>query len=440
MQAERRVYFTALSPRSLRDFRSRYPVMIRRPFADSSAALLLAPLVALAGACASAPAPRAAASSQEVAPQSPAPSATSPTPPAQDYYLFAASEGNDQIALIRFGPSGVRVERRITTGIMPSDVDGPHGIAMSPDGRFYYVTTAHGTPFGFLWKYATANDSLAGRVMLGNFPASAQVTPDGAFVYVVNFNLYGEMVPSSMSIVAADDMVEVARVRTCTMPHGSRINPQGTKQYSGCMMDDMVVEIDTRDFGVSRHFLLTKGKEHGMSGAPRVAAGAGPAHDMSGHGMQAPKAGDVGCSPTWVQPSADGARIFVACNKSSEIVEIDVASWSMTRRFATGNGVYNLAVTRDGRYLIGTNKRDQSVSVIDVASGREAGRIRTSRRVASGIALSSDDRYAFVTQEGIGSEPGAVDVIDLRALQKVATVDIGQQAGGIDFWKAVPPR
>ena len=156
--------------------------------------------------------------------------------------------------------------------------------------------------------------------------------------------------------------------------------------------------------------------------------------------MEPPKPGDVGCSPTWVQPSADGAKVFVACNKSSEIVEIDVASWAMTRRFPAGNGVYNLAVTRDGKYLIGTNKLDQSNSVIDIATGTAAARIPTTRRVASGIALSSDDRYAFVTQEGVGSEPGAVDVVDLRALQKVATIDVGQQAGGIDFWKAVTPR
>jgi DNA-binding beta-propeller fold protein YncE len=80
------------------------------------------------------------------------------------------------------------------------------------------------------------------------------------------------------------------------------------------------------------------------------------------------------------------------------------------------------------------------MSVIDIATGREAARISTSRRVASGVAISSDDRYAFVTQEGVGSEPGAVDVVDLRALRKVATIDIGQQAGGIDFWKATPPR
>ena len=364
------------------------------------------------------------------------------TRPDRDYYVFAASEGNDQISLIRFGPAGLRVERTSTTGIMPSSIDGPHGVAVSPDGRFYYVTTAHGAPDGFLWKYTTANDSLVGRVVLGSFPATAQVTPDGAFIYVVNFNLYGEMVPSSMSIVAADEMVEIARVKTCTMPHGSRLNPQGTKQYSGCMMDDLAVEIDARDFRLARHFVLTRGRERGMLGAPgaETSANAQGAHDMGGHGMEPPKAGDVSCSPTWVQPSASGSTIFVACNKSSEIVEIDVASWTMKRRFPTGNGVYNLAVTRDGRWLIGTNKRDRSVSVIDVVTGREAARIPTTRRVASGLTISSDDRYAFVTQEGVGAEPGAVDVIDLATLRNVATVDIGQQAGGIDFWKVVTPR
>ena len=401
-------------------------------------------LLLACAACASAPAPGPAAS---VAPAASAGSAVAASVgngsavPDRDYYLFAASEGNDQISLIRFGPGGIHVERTSNTGIMPSDIDGPHGVAVSPDGRYYYVTTAHGTPFGFLWKYATANDSLAGRVMLGNFPATAQVTPDGAFIYVVNFNLYGEMVPSSMSVVATDDMVEVARVTTCTMPHGSRINPQGTKQYSGCMMDDMAVEIDTRNFGIARHFLLTKGKEQGMAGPPgQHAAGEHAARDMGGHGMVTPKPGDVSCSPTWVQPSADGGKVFVACNKSSDIVEIDVASWTMTRRIPAGNGVYNLAITHDGRLLVGTNKRDKSVSVIDIPSGREVARIGTSRRVASGLAVSSDDRYAFITQEGVGSEPGAVDVVDLRALRKVATIDIGQQAGGIDFWKAVAPR
>ena len=52
--------------------------------------------------------------------------------------------------------------------------------------------------------------------------------------------------------------------------------------------------------------------------------------------------------------------------------------------------------------------------------------------------MSSDSRYAFVTSEGVGAAPGKVDVIDLAARAKVGTVDIGQQASGIAFWKVVP--
>jgi DNA-binding beta-propeller fold protein YncE len=368
------------------------------------------------------------------------PSAISASAPAQDYLVLVASESVDQIAFVRFGPAGIRVDRSRTVGVLPTDVDGPHGVSISPDGRFYYVSTAHGAPFGYLWKFTTANDSLAGRVMLGDFPATVQVTPDGAFAYVVNFNLHGEMVPSSVSVVATDAMMEVARIPTCTMPHGSRVNAQGTKQYSACMMDDVAVEIDTRTISVSRHFALTKGKEMGMQGPPPQRGAAAGGHTAGGHGMEPPKPGDVSCSPTWAQPSTDGSRIFVACNRSSDIVELDAAKWTMTRRIPAGDGVYNLAATRNGKYLVASNKRGRSVSVIDVASGAEAARIPTTRRVPHGVAISTDDRYAFVTQEGIGAEPGAVDVIDLQALRKVATIDVGQQAGGVDFWRTVPSR
>ena len=207
---------------------------------------------------------------------------------------------------------------------MEPDIDGPHGIAISPDKEHYFVSLAHGRPFGTVWKYSAKDDKVVGKVTLGLFPATMDVSPDGNFLYVVNFNLHGDMVPSSVSVVLADQMLEIKRIPTCTMPHGSRFNPQGTKHYSACMMDDMLVEIDTATLKVSRHFLLTKGKEAAMSGSPEMHAKAGHTrHDSGGHGLEPPKPGDISCSPTWAQPSADGAFVYVACNKSSEIVEVD---------------------------------------------------------------------------------------------------------------------
>jgi DNA-binding beta-propeller fold protein YncE len=370
---------------------------------------------------------------------------TASTPPAEDYLVYVVSESADEITLVRFGPNGARVDHKLGTGVMPSDLDGPHGMAISRDKEFYYVSLAHGSPYGSVWKYSVKNDAVMGKVTLGMFPATMDVSPDGQFLYVVNFNLHGDMVPSSVSVVSTELMTELARIKTCAMPHGSRFNPQGTRHYSVCMMDDMLVEIDTSRLQVSRYFVLTKGKEMGLTGAPKTepmkdmpGMNMGGMKDTGGHGLEAPKPGDTSCSPTWAQPSADGSKIYVACNKASEIVEIDAATWKMTRRIPTGPGVYNLAITKDGR-LIGTNKRGPSVSVIDLKTGKELARIPTKRRVVHGAVVSPDDRYAFISIEGIGSDPGTVEVIDLQTLKSVATVDVGAQAGGIDFLRTEPP-
>lgn len=358
----------------------------------------------------------------------------------QDYLVYVVCESADKIALIRFGSRGAKVDKLIETGSMPSDIDGPHGIVVSPDKQFYYVSLGHGRPYGSVWKYSTKDNSVLGKVTLGLFPATMDISQDGGLLYVVNFNLHGDMVPSSVSVVATEPMIEVARVPTCVMPHGSRINPQGTKQYSACMMNDLLVELDTNSLKVSRHFLLTKGKEAPMIGSPAThSMSMDSGHDTGGHGMEPPKPGDTSCSPTWAQPSADGKFVYVACNKSDEIVEVDAASWKVTRRIAARPGVYNLAVTKDDR-MIATNKRDQSVSVYDLKSGREIARIPTKRRVIHGAVVSPDNRYAFISVEGVGSEPGTVEVIDLDALKTVATVDLPEQAAGIDFFKMESAR
>ncbi|MBL0170915.1 MAG: YncE family protein [Gemmatimonadaceae bacterium] len=362
-------------------------------------------------------------------------------PPARDYLVLVASEAVDRVALVRFGAGGATIERERYVGWSTMEVAGPHGVAVAPNAKQYFVTTAHGTPFGRLTRFNTETNAAEGSVMLGNFPATAQVTPDGSLVFVVNFNLHGDMETSDVSVVSANEMVEIARISTCTMPHGSRISTDGTRHYSACMMDEELVEIDTRTLAVNRHFFLTRGKEMGMTGAPPVRGAAAHAnHDMGGHGMEPPKPGDVTCSPTWAQPSRDGTRVWVACNKSSEIVEIDTKTWSLVRRLPAGPGVYNLGVTHDGSRLLATNKRDASVSVFDVVTGKELARIATTRKVVHGVAVSDDDRYAFISVEGIGSEPGTVDIIDLATLKKVASVDVGQQAGGIDFVRSEPTR
>jgi DNA-binding beta-propeller fold protein YncE len=255
------------------------------------------------------------------------------------------------------------------------------------------------------------------------------VTPDGNFLFAVNFNLHGDPVPSSVSVVDTSEMVELARIPTCIMPHGSRISRDGRHQYSACMMNDLLVEVDTEKMKVSRSFRVSAGKEQGFSGLPQ--------ENVEHHeGMTMPmNMAAITCSPTWAQPSSDGGRVYVACNKSNEIVEVDTREWKLVRRIPAGNGVYNLGVTSDGKLLLATNKRDASVSIFDISSAKELARLPTKRKVVHGVAVSPDNLYAFFTVEGIGEQPGTVEVVDLEARKIVAEVDTPTQAAGIDFWK-----
>ena len=376
--------------------------------------------------------------------------AAKPAAPKATYWVYAGAESADLIHRIRFGPQGMAIEVTTTIGELPNEMEGPHGLVISRDGKFLYMTTGHGRPEGKLWKYelGTTADKLVGEgIALGNFPASLDVTPDGLYTLSVNFNLHGDMVPSTVSVVYTPTREEVARVVTCTMPHGSRMDTSGTRQYSTCMMDDQLVEIDAVKYKVARRFSLAKGKEgpipaesadahagHVMAGAPAAAKPpvdpaevgyVGGKHDMT----------PATCSPTWAQPSSDDRKIFVACNKADEIIEVDRASWTITRRLPTGRGVYNLAVTPDGKKLVATLKQGSMIEVFDLATGKSLTRLKSSTTLAHGVAVSPDSRYAFVTSEGVGSAPGKVDAIDLTALAIAGTVDVGQQASGIAFWR-----
>lgn len=348
--------------------------------------------------------------------------------PESSYWVYVANESSDLVSRVRFGPDGATLEDDVPVGIMPADLDGAHGLSVAPDGRHFYVSLAHGTPFGKLWKFETGTGELADSTTLGLFPATIGITPDGAMAFVANFNLHGDPVPSSVSAVFLPPMVELARIETCVKPHGSRVNHAGTFHYSVCVGDDQLVEISVERLAVSRRLHLQPGSERLLrSSAPETGSAKEPASV------------DGRCGPTWVAPGPDDRFLYVACNAHGDVLEIDAQSFSVARRFQADSGPYNLAVTPDGRQLVVTNKGARSVSVFDLESGRETARIETSEPITHGVAVSPDSRYAFVSNESIGATPGTVDVIDLAVLERVASVRVHHQPGGIDFWKMEPP-
>ena len=331
---------------------------------------------------------------------SPVVAAAAPDPPQRSYYVYVCAESDDQVAVVRYGPGGAAVVKTITVGRLPAENEGPHGITVDPDGRHWYVSIAHGFPYGSVHKYETGTDVWVGDTTLGMFPATLDISAATGLMYVVNFNLHGPLEPSTISVVETDTMTEVERVPTGVRPHGARMSRDGTRLYSVNMMGAEIIEVDGLSFRITRRLPL-------------------------GNGVQ----------PTWVTaPTADG-RVYVTGNNVAKIFEVDLADWRIMRTFDTGPGPYNLGVTPDGSTLVATYKSGAAVGFWDLVSGRERARVDTSRTIPHGVTVTPDGEYAFVTLEGVGSQPGTVEVYDIESAERVGTADVGKQAGGIAFWK-----
>ena len=357
---------------------------------------------------------------------------------AKDYYIYCATESEDEVALIRFDGKKAYVEKRIPVGVWPVEIEGPHGITVSPDGDYWYLSMAHGLPYGHLYKYRTGTDEMVDRVELGLFPATMGISNATGLLYIVNFNLHGgHSEASTVSIVDPDEMIEIDRVETGIMPHGSRLLNNGLKHYSVAMMSGILYEIDAMTMEITRTIATAPPKMNSHSGHNMKKM------DHSKMNMTMKKNGEMAKmdhkmppeKPTWVYPHPNDALLYVVNNGTHNVVEIDIKKWEVVRTFKTDKAPYNCEVSQDGKYLVVTYKGAAKTGVWDLETGKEVAKFNNTRKVTHGVVISPDNRYAFVSVEGIGKEPGAVEIFDLKELKPVAVAEIGKQAGGIAFWK-----
>ena len=420
-------------------------------------------------------------------------------PPAaadRSYLFFVAVEGRDEVALLRFDAKGLRVEHRTPIGQLPGDPESPpemyrfevtepafptlngrnvllssaHGFAperlapgprhltLSPDGRWYYVTTAHGFPNGLLLKMRIAADSslapqppdtVRGQEQLGAVPDAVAISHDGLLAWVTGSGL-SDTDRSGVSIVYLNTMTEAGHIATCGVARGSRFTADGARHYSLCAATDVLVEIDAGAMKVSRQLSL------GATDQRRCGAAA-------------------------LAMVADGSRIFVSCSESNEIVEVDGRAWTVRRRVTVGAGPTALAVTSTGDRIVVIDRVGGAISLIDMSGGKESatraapgtstvqidasyrnayvqspGGVRVDRvdvtgiilaaagfgaplpalqGIPIGVATSSDGRFAFVTTARSDTDPGTITVIDLASHLVVASLDFGRRLAGVAFWK-----
>jgi DNA-binding beta-propeller fold protein YncE len=220
----------------------------------------------------------------------------------------------------------------------------------------------------------------------------------------------------------------ITDIPACDMPHGVKANHAGTRIYVSCMHSDEVLQLDVATFRIARR---------ARTGEGRAMASTGSAH----HGSAAPLVSgiDKECSPTFVSVSPDDRWLYIACNYGNSLQVWDAATLTRIREIPVGKGAYNVEPSPDGKLVLVTNKKEQSVSLVDAVKLMEVARIPTSKKIVHGIAYSPDGRLAYISSESIGADPGSVDVIDLSRRKLVGSISIPGQPTGITVLQLPSP-
>ncbi len=254
--------------------------------------------------------------------------------------------------------------------------------------------------------------SPAGRqVIVGGRPTDIALSPDGRWIAVLNLKEVQLMDVESRTI-ASHASIKGASFK------GIVFAPDGKRLYASTMSG-----------GISVFQVSTEGR---LAAAEPVSISA--------------KSGTHSASivPVGLQISADGKTLFAALNLKNTLAEIALPSGKLRRTVAVGNAPYDVALVRECAYVSNWAGRlpeqesttgpsggappvrvdpvrnianDGSVSVVDLASGRQTEQIVVGLHPA-GMAVTPAGNYVAVAN----ASSDTVSVIDTRNKTVVETI------------------
>jgi DNA-binding beta-propeller fold protein YncE len=260
----------------------------------------------------------------------------------------------------------------LPVGDIPVELEGPHHLDASPDGRYIYYNLSnyvpgtgtgphgsHGTGLvpGSLVKIDAATGEELGETLVDRSPGDVILSSDGKLAFVTHYDLIRvqafltmggppESAYSPLAIVDTATMTRRSMTPLCVTGHGEALSADQKTLYVTCAQSDQLAVVDVSD---PVHPQVT------------LRLPVGPAPGTLGTPAYGPYALSV--SP------ADGT-VWISDNNSADVRVFDPATNQMdpARTVITGGVSMFSAFTSDGKTLYVPHQGDDKITVIDTAT------------------------------------------------------------------------
>lgn len=197
-----------------------------------------------------------------------------PTPPAWVHQARFAITDNLADELSFVDASQPMLYGNVPVGDVPVELEGPHHIAASPDGKYIYYNLSNyvpgtgsgphgshgtGTVPGSLVKLDAATSEELGEVLVDRSPGDVILTKDGRYAFVSHYDLLrlqsaltsGMGLPdsaySAVAIIDTQSMTRVSLTPVCPTAHGEGLSADEQTLYMTCANSDQLAVIDVSD-------------------------------------------------------------------------------------------------------------------------------------------------------------------------------------------------
>jgi YVTN family beta-propeller protein len=216
---------------------------------------------------------------------------------------------------------------------------GPVEAAATPDGKYVYVSnySMYGPGFShpgddeggpgtgidpsFVYRISTETFEIDQVIKVGSVPKYLAVTPDGRYVLVSNWISY------TVSIIDTAQGTVVKEISLGRYPRGIAVDSASQTAYVAIMGSNRIARINLADFSVSW-------------------------------------IENVGVTPRHIVLSPDDSVLYASLNLPGKIVKIDLTTGKVVGSVATGTQPRSMAIAEDGRSLYVVNYESNSVSKV----------------------------------------------------------------------------
>ena len=292
---------------------------------------------------------------------------------------------------------------------------------------------------------ATVVDAAAGRTLAtlptGEGPHEVAVSPDGRWALVTD---YGAQTPGrSLTLI---DLDSLAVARTIDLgeyrrPHGVAFLPGGRSAVVTSEANQALLVVDVAGGRVERAIPTGQGGSHmvAVTADGRFAytanIGGGSITEFDLRQGTRTRTLPVAGRTEGIAVTPDGREVWVGSNDDNTVTVIDTRRWAPVDTIATPGLPYRVNMSPDGRTAVVSNPEAELVRLVDVRSRVERAAARTGSGGPVGGIVARDGRHVYVALQNTGE----VAMVELATGRELRRFPVGQGPDGIAVASRRPP-